>query len=307
MNLLTNASDALGDNPGRITVRVRRVSEVDARWDQAQGATVGPGRWVLVEVEDTGIGMDEPTRGRVFEPFFSTKERGHGLGLAACLGIVRAHGGAVLVESELGRGSRFSVVLPASERSDARSTPTPARRARRRAPAACSSSTTRRSCGASCAGRSSCAAIRSSRRPTVTPRWRRFFQLAAVAEAGPLVDVVVLDMTMPDLDGAEVLRRAARRRLARAGRRLVRVPRRRRRAAPAPRRVPGLPGEALQRDRARERHRTRARPRHDDERLTRPREDPWSSDHRGGYEQKPRLLAQDPFTTTSRPASRRGP
>ena len=171
MNLLTNASDALGERPGRITVRVRHVSEVDARWDHAQGATVGPGRWVLVEVEDTGIGMDESTRGRVFEPFFSTKERGHGLGLAACLGIVRAHGGAVLVESDVGRGSRFSVLLPAGEA--AKPVEQTARPRPRRGPVACSSSTTRRSSAASCAGRSSCAAIRWWRRPTVGPRWRR--------------------------------------------------------------------------------------------------------------------------------------
>jgi two-component system cell cycle sensor histidine kinase/response regulator CckA len=114
MNLLTNASDALGDRAGMIGVCTRRVSEVDARWDSAVGATVRPGDWVLIEVKDSGDGMDEATRGRVFEPFFSTKERGHGLGLAACLGIVSAHGGAVLVESQLGQGSCFSVLLPAS-------------------------------------------------------------------------------------------------------------------------------------------------------------------------------------------------
>ena len=204
MNLLTNASDSLGDKPGRITVRVRRVSEVDARWDQAQGATVGPGRWVLVEVEDTGIGMDEPTRERVFEPFFSTKERGHGLGLAACLGIVRAHGGAVLVESELGRGSRFSLVLPATD------APTFVDAAPPRP--------TTRPCRVLLVDDE--AIVRSQLRRSLELRGYTVVEAAdghtalaallpasTVAEAGPLVDVVVLDMTMPDLDGAEVLRR----------------------------------------------------------------------------------------------------
>ena len=208
MNLLTNASDALGESPGRITVRVRRVSEVDARWDQAQGATVGPGRWVLVEVEDTGGGMDEPTRGRVFEPFFSTKERGHGLGLAACLGIVRAHGGAVLVESELGRGSRFSVLLPATDAATVV------------ADAARPGPTTR-----------PCRVLIADDEAIVRAQLRRSLELrgytvveaadgrAALAALVPasgaagavaavaVVDVVILDMTMPDLDGAEVLRR----------------------------------------------------------------------------------------------------
>jgi PAS domain S-box-containing protein len=197
MNLLTNASDALGDEPGAIEVRARRVTEVDARWDSALGASVAPGDWVLIEVRDTGAGMDEATRGRVFEPFFSTKERGHGLGLAACLGIVSAHGGAVLVESEPGRGSCFSVLLPASQDAPAPGPrPTPAR-----------------------AGRP-CKVLVVDDEALVRAQLRRSLELrgyvvveaadgrsglAAVAAERP--DVVILDMTMPDIDGAEVLLR----------------------------------------------------------------------------------------------------
>ena len=200
MNLLTNASDALGDHPGRITVRVRRVSEVDARWDDAQGATVGPGRWVLVEVEDTGAGMDDATRGRAFEPFFSTKEKGHGLGLAACLGIVRAHGGALLVESALGRGSRFSVLRPAS---DAATTPG-AQRAHDAV----------RPCRVLVVDDE--AIVRGQMRRSLELRGYTVVEAAdgrtaldALAAPGAVdvVDVVILDMTMPDLDGAEVLLR----------------------------------------------------------------------------------------------------
>ena len=200
MNLLTNASDALGDLTGRIAVHVRRVSEVDARWDHAQGATVGPGQWVLVEVEDTGAGMDEATLGRAFEPFFSTKERGHGLGLAACLGIVRAHGGALLVESALGRGSRFSVLLPASDAAAAVDEAPRAHDAIR-----------------------PCRVLVVDDEPIVRGQMRRSLELRGytvveaadgrtalellAAPAANVVDVVILDMTMPDLDGAEVLLR----------------------------------------------------------------------------------------------------
>jgi len=114
MNLLTNASDALEGRPGKVQVQVSRILEPDARWEDALGATIGPGAWVLLEVKDSGVGMDAATRDRVFEPFFSTKDSGHGLGLAACLGIVASHKGAILVESQAGHGSCFSVLLPSS-------------------------------------------------------------------------------------------------------------------------------------------------------------------------------------------------
>jgi PAS domain S-box-containing protein len=197
MNLLTNASDALGDEAGVIKVRASRVSELDPRWDSALGATVRPGDWVLIEVKDSGCGMDEGTRGRVFEPFFSTKERGHGLGLAACLGIVSAHGGAVLVESELGRGSCFSVLLPAGVGEPA---PSP------RAPG----TPTQRTCKVLIVDDE--ALVRSQLRRSLELRGYTVVEaingrtaLDSVTQARP--DVVVLDMTMPDLDGAEVLRR----------------------------------------------------------------------------------------------------
>lgn len=112
LNLLTNAADATEEG-GDVVVKVQSVQNPDHRWDNAYGATVGPGNWVLVEVIDTGEGMSEQTLQRIFEPFFSTKTKGSGLGLAACVGIVNAHGGAVHVTSQPLVGTRFSVLLPA--------------------------------------------------------------------------------------------------------------------------------------------------------------------------------------------------
>lgn len=121
MNLITNASEAIGDRPGVITVRTgQRWCDVAYLGDTYLAEDLPEGHYAYVEVEDTGAGMDAETRRRIFDPFFTTKFAGRGLGLAAALGIVRAHGGAVSLRSEPGQGTIFRVLFPVvSERSRA--------------------------------------------------------------------------------------------------------------------------------------------------------------------------------------------
>lgn len=116
MNLILNASEALGDRPGRIEIVTGTVN-LDATpiRDGFHGADLAPGRYVFIEVSDTGCGMSPQTRARIFDPFFTTKFTGRGLGLAAVLGIVRGHGGGLNVQSEPGKGTRFTLYLPAAD------------------------------------------------------------------------------------------------------------------------------------------------------------------------------------------------
>jgi CheY-like chemotaxis protein/two-component sensor histidine kinase len=115
MNLVANAAESLSDGEGRIDVRTG-VVDLDSPPAKALFAeTMTPGRHVYFEVSDAGCGMDAETCERIFDPFFTTKFTGRGLGLAAVAGIVRAHRGAIEVESEPGVGTRFRVLLPASE------------------------------------------------------------------------------------------------------------------------------------------------------------------------------------------------
>ncbi len=120
MNLMTNASDAIGDHNGVITLRTH-ATECD-RFDLSQGYVgeeLPEGTYVCIEVEDSGAGMDEETVSRIFDPFFTTKFTGRGLGLAAVLGIVRAHKGTISVESSPGAGTTFRVLVPISTDEDA--------------------------------------------------------------------------------------------------------------------------------------------------------------------------------------------
>jgi two-component system, cell cycle sensor histidine kinase and response regulator CckA len=116
MNLIINASEAIGDRSGVITVSVgaTRCDEEYLRKTELHDG-LAPGLYVRLEVTDTGIGMDAETRSRIFEPFFSTKFTGRGLGLAAVLGIVRAHKGTLKVYSDPGKGTTFKILLPALE------------------------------------------------------------------------------------------------------------------------------------------------------------------------------------------------
>ena len=116
MNLVLNAVDAIGAPEGRVAVRVYAADAPSIPLDDAHLRPEAiPLRWAILEVEDDGDGMDDATRRRVFEPFFTTKEHGRGLGLAALLGIVRAHGGGVRVMSRPGAGTTFQVLLPVPE------------------------------------------------------------------------------------------------------------------------------------------------------------------------------------------------
>ncbi|TVR48164.1 MAG: PAS domain-containing protein, partial [Planctomycetota bacterium] len=113
MNLIMNASDALPDSNGLIKVSLSRndcsaayVASTELHGD------LEPGAYLCLAVSDNGCGIDPEVRKRIFEPFYTTKSQGRGLGLAAILGIARAHSGGMRLSSEVGRGSTFELLLP---------------------------------------------------------------------------------------------------------------------------------------------------------------------------------------------------
>ncbi len=116
MNLVTNASEAIGERDGLVCIRTGLVPlDRKAVLDLSPATDIPDGEYVYLEVVDNGCGMAPAIRERIFDPFFSTKFTGRGLGLAAVLGIVRGHRGAISVQSEVGRGSSFKLLLPPAE------------------------------------------------------------------------------------------------------------------------------------------------------------------------------------------------
>ena len=115
MNLVINASEAIGDKSGVIAITTGCM-DCDQNYlkNVWLDENIREGLYVYLEIADTGCGMDKETQAKLFDPFFTTKFTGRGLGMAAVLGIVRSHKGAIKVYSELGKGTSFKILLPAS-------------------------------------------------------------------------------------------------------------------------------------------------------------------------------------------------
>ncbi|MDA8142273.1 MAG: ATP-binding protein [Desulfobacteraceae bacterium] len=107
--VLVNAMEAM-DNKGDVIIATRSLNIEKDDGLVAEGLVPGP--YALITVEDKGVGMDEETRRRIFEPFFTTKFIGRGLGMAAAFGIVRNHNGLIVVDSQMGKGTRVMIYLP---------------------------------------------------------------------------------------------------------------------------------------------------------------------------------------------------
>ncbi len=124
INLVTNAAEAIGEGRGTVSLAVSALEPGEAFFEDAslRGDTSAE-VYTCLEVADDGCGMDRATRKQIFEPFFTTKFTGRGLGLPVVLGIARAHGGSIRVQSEPGAGTKVQVLLPAVAASETAARP----------------------------------------------------------------------------------------------------------------------------------------------------------------------------------------
>jgi len=116
MNLVTNASDALNDEGGSIAIESGQTNLSDEDLNKLYfGANLLPGKYAFLSVTDTGEGMSQSTQEKLFDPFFSTKYPGRGLGMASVAGILQNHYGAAHIDSKLNRGTTIKIYLPLTE------------------------------------------------------------------------------------------------------------------------------------------------------------------------------------------------
>jgi PAS domain S-box-containing protein len=120
MNILINAAEATAEGEGKVTIRTAVLEKRPARFSPYLQARVAEGTYAMVEIRDNGTGMTADTLTKIFDPFYTTKFTGRGLGLSAVLGVVRGHGGDIEVLSEPGAGSTFRIFLPAAQRGERR-------------------------------------------------------------------------------------------------------------------------------------------------------------------------------------------
>jgi PAS domain S-box-containing protein len=206
MNLIMNASEAIGDEGGSVTIRVSEV-DVDERSAPRMyiGGDLPAGRYVSLEVTDTGCGMDAESVSKLFDPFFTTKFAGRGLGLASVLGIVRAHRGDIEVRSQPDEGSTFRILLPAAEGSVAAPSEDPGLQRE-----------TWRGSGTLLVADDE-ESVRAVIREMLERKGFKVITAADGREAVRIfrsvskdVDAVLLDLTMPHMDGDQALREMRR-------------------------------------------------------------------------------------------------
>ena len=116
MNIILNASESIGENNGQIKITTDVVDADDKLIEKMTISNdIKPGKYISLEISDTGCGMDESRMKQIFDPFFTTKFTGRGLGLAAVLGIIKGHDGALTLTSKKDSGTSFTIYLPVSE------------------------------------------------------------------------------------------------------------------------------------------------------------------------------------------------
>jgi len=205
MNLVINGAEAIGEGRNGSVLVATGVQSIDEEFirNAFAAAEILPGRYVSLEVQDTGGGMDQETQSKIFDPFFTTKFSGRGLGLSAVLGIVRGHKGAIKVYSTPGQGTTFKVLFPAGEHAAAKALPASARtdlRGTGTILVADDEDIVRRTANS--------ALERQGYRVLLATNGQEAVDL--FRERGSEVALVLLDLTMPVLGGEQVLRELRR-------------------------------------------------------------------------------------------------